>query len=415
MRLLHTKKLSLEEFFDSKIPKYAILSHRWEDDEVSLQDFEEGKKRDGAGFSKILRCCSLARSEGYEWVWIDTCCIDKKSSADLSEAINSMFRWYVSADICYAYLSDVQLDWVNGSRVAVGFKESKWFTRGWTLQELLAPRQVLFLDRSWEAIGTQNGHVKPQNKIDLSQSISQITGIPVEILRPSFYPTLDRLKTSSVAQRMSWAAGRETSRIEDTAYCLMGIFDVNMPLLYGEGQRAFIRLQQEIARHSKDESLFTWSPGYLGFYGLFAPSPDCFAECGNVRRTHYISWIEDSPFIPTDVGIQMEVNLIRLSNDLWLLPLNCVTEKPRHSISSKTKSQRNAILLHKFGLQGLCKVHSRKLYVIEDPHLEDILEQYQKMKTSAPLGHPDTRTNLPPRVHSFGKTYIDAWIAEMSP
>ena len=155
MRLLHTEELYFAEFLDSKIPKYAILSHRWEEDEVSLKDFEEGKKKDGAGYRKILKCCALAKSQRFDWVWIDTCCIDKKSSAELSEAINSMFRWYEKAEICYAYLSDVQNDTIDGRRVALGFERSRWFTRGWTLQELLAPEHLLFLDHNWEVIGTK--------------------------------------------------------------------------------------------------------------------------------------------------------------------------------------------------------------------------------------------------------------------
>jgi hypothetical protein len=154
---------------------------------VSFQDFEQGKKRHGAGYLKILNCCTLARSQGYEWVWIDTCYIDKKSSAELSEAINSMYRWYANAKICYAYLSDVQVQTVNGRRAVLGFEKSKWFMRGWTLQELLAPNQVLFLDNKWKTIGTKNKFSFQEGE-NLSERLSKITGIPEEALRGRFYP-----------------------------------------------------------------------------------------------------------------------------------------------------------------------------------------------------------------------------------
>ena len=130
MRLLNTSEPYLAEFFDFRIPEYAILSHRWEEDEVLLQDFEQGKKKDGAGYRKILKCCALAKSQRFNWVWIDTCCIDKKSSAEVSESINSMFQWYENAGICYAYLCDVPYRIIGGDRVELGYERSEWFTRG---------------------------------------------------------------------------------------------------------------------------------------------------------------------------------------------------------------------------------------------------------------------------------------------
>ena len=196
MRLLNTKHLYFEEFFDSKIPKYAILSHRWEEDEVSLQDFLCGKRKNGAGYLKITNCCIMAAKRGFDWVWIDTCCIDKKSSAELSETLNSMFRMYGRASECYAYLSDVR--WVHGEppeKYRSSFRKSVWFGRGWTLQELLAPRNVLFLSREWCMIGTKDS---------LSEEISSITGIGAEYL--------DSIEEASVAMKMSWASKLETSR-----------------------------------------------------------------------------------------------------------------------------------------------------------------------------------------------------------
>jgi hypothetical protein len=173
----------------------------------------------------------------------DTCCIDKSSSAELSEAINSMYAWYQRGVVCYAYLSDVQLwstyqpedadgAWVAENPEAVlQVMKSRWWTRGWTLQELIAPPSVVFYaatSQGWSKIGTKG------SLIDL---VAARTGIRDDILRG-----LD-VKKCSVAQRMSWASQRETTRTEDLAYCLLGIFGVNMPLLYGEGSKAFLRLQ----------------------------------------------------------------------------------------------------------------------------------------------------------------------------
>lgn len=165
-----------------------------------------------------------------------SCCIDKTSTAELSESINSMFRWYQKAKVCYAYLEDV--DDVSE------FARSRWFTRGWTLQELIAPKDLYFYSTNWALLG---------NKNDLQGDLETITGISRDVLSGATHS-----RKVCIATRMRWAANRQTTRIEDIAYCLMGIFDVQMPLLYGEGKRAFARLQQEIMRGSDDQSLFAW-------------------------------------------------------------------------------------------------------------------------------------------------------------
>ena len=181
----------------------------------------------------MTRECYPPRQESVgQFGTADLCCIDKTSSAELSEAINSMYRWYQESGVCYAYLADVPPN---------AFSKSRWFTRGWTLQELIAPSTVIFLDQKWQEIGT---------KSSLQRVISEITGIPTDILLGG------DLEDASIAQRMSWASKRETTRVEDAAYCLMGIFSIHMPMLYGEGERAFIRLQEEIMRVSDDHSLF---------------------------------------------------------------------------------------------------------------------------------------------------------------
>ncbi|KAH6682687.1 heterokaryon incompatibility protein-domain-containing protein, partial [Halenospora varia] len=285
MRLLHTLSLKLEEFFDNNIPPYAILSHRWEKGEVSLQDLVSGRGRWKQGYAKIQSCCDRASRDGLEYVWIDTCCIDKSSSAELSEAINSMFQWYRSAFICYAYLSDV----TAGFEVGASFRLSQWFTRGWTLQELLAPDWVLFFDKDWKDLGT---------KSSLSSLISSITGIN----------HLLNFKEASVAQKMSWAAKRETTRVEDQAYSLMGLFDVNMPTIYGEGKRAFIRLQLEIIKNSSDESIFAWSQSprisRLSYHSsMLAPSPSYFRRSSLVKICSIDN--QHSPNTMTNMGLRI--------------------------------------------------------------------------------------------------------------
>ncbi|KAK3301726.1 heterokaryon incompatibility protein-domain-containing protein [Chaetomium strumarium] len=244
MRLLKTRDLEFEEFAnDEHRPPYAILSHTWGPDEVTFAHRVGRQDPAKAGYAKIHGCCKIAESEGFQYVWIDSCCIDKSSSAELSEAINSMFQWYRDAAICYAYLSDVRvLEDPAGEMPA--FSASRWFTRGWTLQELLAPTELVFFASDWTEIGT---------KSSLARTVSRITRIDEKILKGGDWSGY------SVAQKMSWAAGRQTTRPEDEAYCLMGLFDVNMPLLYGEGRKAFLRLQQEILRVSEDQSMFAWS------------------------------------------------------------------------------------------------------------------------------------------------------------
>jgi len=258
MRLINTTTLQLQEFVDDDIPSYAILSHRWGKDEVTIKDMEGGDAQSkGEAYDKIVMTCSVAAAAGLEYAWMDTCCIDKTSSAELSEAINSMYHWYQDAVVCYAFLSDVRqdadqiADQIASDDIDPGdsaFENSKWFTRGWTLQELIAPSTVIFLNGLWEEIGT---------KISLQPLLTRITGIPGPILRG----VVD-VGSASVAQRMSWAASRVTTRTEDQAYCLMGLFGINMPMLYGEGERAFIRLQEEILRVSKDHTIFAWNYSY---------------------------------------------------------------------------------------------------------------------------------------------------------
>ncbi|KAI0411000.1 HET-domain-containing protein [Xylaria grammica] len=241
MWFIKTDTMQLEYVLNSQGLRYAILSHTWGHEEVSFQQFADlNSARRMAGFAKIRRTCELAKEEfGLDYAWVDTCRIDKSSSAELSEAINSMFAWYRDATICITFLSDLPSS-KSIELIPPGLEKCRWFRRGWTLQELLAPRRVEFYDQVWHPIGS---------KKSLERVLKGITGIPSHVLGG------DSLDTILVGNRMKWAAMRETTRPEDTAYCLLGIFGINMPLLYGEGHNAFIRLQEEICRQTNDMSL----------------------------------------------------------------------------------------------------------------------------------------------------------------
>lgn len=340
MRLLKTDTIELQTFEYGDVPPYAILSHRWGREELTYQDLEaetEAKERK-EGFKKVRQCCSKAKADGFDYVWVDTTCIDKSSSSELSEAINSMFNWYHQAERCYAHLADVP------SRST--FKDSEWFTRGWTLQELLAPSDIHFVDENWDDIGT---------KTSRQQDISNCTGIPVNILCGD-----DDLDTASVAQRMSWASKRKTQRLEDRAYCLMGIFGIHMPLIYGEGEQAFLRLQEEIMRISHDDSLFAWkSSDSRG--GLLATSPEAFKESGDVVRFNPFN-DHNTAFTINSRGIHLKVRFIGVGPQrLGLAILHC-----------KRKGEDKPVAIYARDLFGTMETFERVM--------SDKLEEFDRRK-----------------------------------
>jgi hypothetical protein len=247
MRLLyldHYGTPCLKEFSGDNIPPYAILSHTWgpEGSEVTYKDISKGIVESKDGYNKIHFCGRKAASHGLKYFWVDTCCIDKSSSTELQHAITSMFRWYRDAARCYVYLSDVSIDDCNlNSQFSQfpwesAFRASRWFTRGWTLQELLAPGLVEFFSREGSRLG---------EKKTLDRQIHEITGIAVLALRGT------PVTQFSVEERLSWAENRQTTVEEDRAYCLLGIFNVYLPLIYGEGNNALSRLKEEIEKSSR--------------------------------------------------------------------------------------------------------------------------------------------------------------------
>ena len=295
-------------FWDDEKTDYAILSHRWMKEEVevdyremiklakmTVEERNEIRQRDG--YRKIHQSCEQARANGYEWLWVDTCCIDKRSSAELSEAINSMYRWYQNAKVCYAYLHDVP-----GPSFPTASDEEKypkfngwpeWFSRGWTLQELIAPSNVQFFNKDWQSIGDKRAH---------APTLRNITGIPEHILIHGLFGN-----RPCVAQIMSWAARRTTTRVEDRAYSLMGLLNVNMPMLYGEGKKAFHRLQLEIIRASNDQSIFAWDVSRIEYLqsggtrecSILADDPSNFRACGEMELMGHDEFIE---FLQGDIS-----------------------------------------------------------------------------------------------------------------
>ncbi|KAK4626870.1 hypothetical protein CLAFUW4_04848 [Fulvia fulva] len=334
MRLLDVSSLRLVQFNDDRAVEgaYAILSHTWDTNpknEVSYKDlkrdktvdeFARRKAKDKAGFSKVDHACRQAQKDGYKYIWIDTCCINKDSSAELSEAINSMYRWYANAGICYAYLSDVSTEKVTADKAKLEAKlsKAKWFERGWTLQELIAPSAMQFFDRDWRKFGA---------KTDLTDIISNITGIDRTILL-----NRDLLGSACIGTRMSWAAKRQTTRIEDEAYSLLGIFGVNMPMIYGEGPRAFLRLQEEILRRSTDISIFAWLPWKPDTRGvLFAPGAKGFERCGKVYPAADMTG--GRAFELTNKGLRISLRVSDMG-DHYLASLVCVhPQHPKRDLS----------------------------------------------------------------------------------
>ncbi|KAI0432720.1 HET-domain-containing protein [Xylaria sp. FL1042] len=361
MRLLNCKTLTFEEFVQDT-PRYAILSHTWDDEEVSLCDMKSKETASKLkGYEKIEATCRIAQEQGLDYAWVDTCCIDKSSSAELSEAINSMFAWYRNAAVCYAWLCDYaqdaafnltdeavlesfesresmneqdrgfndpppltskELDMRN--HIGQSLRKCRWFSRGWTLQEMIAPKHVEFYDCDWKCFGS---------KAQLAPILAWITGVDPGVLKGG---SLDQIL---VGRRMSWAANRQTRRVEDIAYCLLGIFDINMPLLYGEGEKAFVRLQEEIIRSSNDLSIFAWTAA-LGdkrtFRSIWAGSPNEFKSCQFLVKPA-LEWNGRGEYSITSRGLRT-TDMIRTvrgeasRKGSYFLPLDCVDARQKKHI-----------------------------------------------------------------------------------
>jgi hypothetical protein len=306
MRLLNTESLELRSFIPPSVPDYVILSHCWNvqsSEECSFEDMTKSPildpncpTRKKQGFLKIQGACRLAFRDGYSWIWIDSCCIDKSSSAELQEAINSMWNYYAESNICYVYMADVQDTEAGWDQ---RFRKSKWFTRGWTLQELISPVYVEFYAEDWAPIGTKN---------ERHEEIADITKIDFKAL---VWPQC--IVRFSTAERLSWVAHRKVTREEDEAYSLLGLFEVNMPLLYGEGrERAFIRLQEAVYKSTADQSLFLFRHSlHHNDHPLLADSPTRF--CDRIECTQCLSsGLKTAQCLPPDI---IYTNII--ASEIW--------------------------------------------------------------------------------------------------
>jgi hypothetical protein len=379
MRLIDTTIKTLAEFESSDAPPYAILSHTWTKEEITYQDLQiERKAGKEAGYAKLDNGCRLAASAGFNYIWLDTCCIDKTNHVELSEAINSMFHWYKQASICFAHLADVPPN-LDPYDKESPFRRSKWFTRGWTLQELLAPSKITFLASDWTKFGTKDTLVSP---------IVDITGIPMEFLLGH------DLEHASVAMRMSWASKRVTTKAEDIAYCLMGIFDIQMPLLYGEREAgAFRRLQQEIMKTSDDQSIFAWTSEDLHTplhdssvrqtYSLLAHSPASFRSSGHLVQTTapvvpgYLEGIR-TPTVFNNKGLHLSLPILRMNECVVLAILNC-------SGHGKDKQERTAIWLRDVSTNGGRYIRMGQ-ETLEQIELNDILADAKYARISVIKG-----------------------------
>jgi hypothetical protein len=326
MRLIDCRgdSLRMQEFIGRPPLPFAILSHTWDSEEVNFEAFNDIATRTVAkGWPKIEQTCREAQRCGFDYVWIDSCCIDKTNNAELSESVNSMFQWYSEADLCLVYLSDFDANAAANDRVAM-LPRARWFSRGWTLQEIVAARSANFYDGTWCHFGTRES---------LRDELASITNIDAEIFSPPQDPDAvgirDLLGAIPVGRRMAWAASRQTTRPEDMAYCLIGLFQVSMPMLYGEGgEQAFTRLQEEIIRDNNDLSIFAWRAKDSSTHrGILARSPEEFVGLSNLKFEHDIKFNPD--FSMSNKGLRINTSL-KPAGDMFpgevLMPLYCYAE-----------------------------------------------------------------------------------------
>ncbi|KAG1860218.1 hypothetical protein DFJ58DRAFT_281196 [Suillus subalutaceus] len=313
--------------------KYAIFSHRWlREGEPTFQDIPHGwecdkdwfqklskfcnkarelgwrlawsntpcidKECGKDGFQKLSKFCEKARELGYQLAWSDTCCIDKTNSTELDEAIRSMFNWYRNADICIVHLAD--------SSNSQQMMDDAWFTRGWTLQELLAALSIKFFGKNWEPL-SHTSLPNDKHDVQLMNDISTITGISVEDLQ-HFSPGLTQIR-----KKMKWASKRTTTRVEDVAYSLIGIFNVSMTTAYGEGEWAFHRLMEIIIQRCDEWDMFAWAGPSSSHSAAIPRSPRCYCpfdasnfpeerKDGQNREVH-----GDNEFMLTRQGLQIKL------------------------------------------------------------------------------------------------------------
>ncbi|KAL9082689.1 MAG: hypothetical protein Q9159_006229 [Coniocarpon cinnabarinum] len=328
---------------------YVIISHTWSEPEVKYDDIVAiNEQKSSVPVSKAASAFRLGKAcqrvldyQGgdFKHLWLDTVCIDQRNPFEVSVAVNSMFEWYKNAEVCFAYLSDYPSAGIQC------FSDSRWFSRGWTLQELVAPKNVMFFTKDWNVIGDKEAL---RNQIESRTRISR-----------RFLSQRESISNASVSQRMSWASNRQTSEPEDVAYCLLGLFGVNMPLLYGEGAaRAFRRLQEEIIKYNDDHSIFAWkfnkpteTPS-----GLLAASPDSFRSTGHYCHKPYQR--DGPPFQLTNKGVPIELPLHRFQgSNLYLASLDCPVDETHYMAVFLEKLPGNELYFHRVRQHQFAKEH----------------------------------------------------------
>ncbi|KAI6007493.1 hypothetical protein EDC04DRAFT_2611339 [Pisolithus marmoratus] len=275
MYLLNVATQQLEDIHELR--PYAILSHALQAGEtVYFHQVGTESVRMQPGYEKVETCCEPARQGGLKYIWTDTCCANANNSAAYTETTTLAYTWYQQAHVCYTYLDDV--DGSEDSREKHStFKRSRWFRLTWTLGELSAPKHVLLRER-----------------LDNDRN----EGRPFECIHRDALEYPERVPCFSIATRMSWARGRTSTKHEDRVYALMGLFGVNLPILYGEGEtRTFLKLQNEILKTTDDQSIFAWhsaggasTSSEYHSSGLLADTSKCFADCGNIQQIPYDQW-----------------------------------------------------------------------------------------------------------------------------
>ncbi|KAI0451670.1 HET domain-containing protein [Xylaria acuta] len=429
MWLINIKSMRLEEFTPPHLPTYAILSHTWGEGEVTFQEFGNlesvGRK---ANFAKIKKTCELAAAKEIPYVWVDTCCIDKSSSAELSEAINSMFEWYKKSSVCFAYLSDLPLResptlWRDEEHQLV----CRWFRRGWTLQELLAPAKLEFYDSAWNFKGLKTDSL-------VMRQLFLMTGIRSR----KVFQNSNAIQEIAVGERMSWASKRQTKRLEDLAYCLLGIFQVNMPLLYGEGMRAFQRLQEEIIKINTDMSLFCWRAkrGESKYRGLLAHSPVEFASYYNtdLESRKSISWSSvgsEKEFSVTNKGIRIDAELLKTTYGYQeITALRCHLRPDDYVVLVPIRHYRDNVYVrdrpHLILPSDSAKIENKLIYIAKDVdnQMNQDLDEHMSPKLSfvvSPLpapfrlmpvrGWPTEQWNQIPEYFQLGSAKMNTCIA----
>ncbi|KAL0945654.1 hypothetical protein HGRIS_014808 [Hohenbuehelia grisea] len=312
---------SLVEIVESHT-KYAILSHRWEKDELDYtkakalpQNFLQRRFK-SQGREKIRKFCEQASQYSCDYVWFDTGCIDKSSSSELEESIRSMFNWYRNSEICIVYLAGTK-------SMLDPHKKDDWFKRGWTLQELLAPPRMKFFNSDWTPTTSSQYDIDRTTTLtrrvpEFSVRLSAASGIyPVERLH-NYVPGVEQAR-----EVLHWASARQTTRPEDMAYCLIGLLNLELSVAYGEGYpTAFYRLQVEVMRRTEDRGLFFWSGSPSSHSSMLAATvfgfrqPVPWSDDGVRSDGYYSACLDRDPTITlTNCGIRMSIPLYSVELD----------------------------------------------------------------------------------------------------